>query len=105
MQPRQFLNDVNLAFYIETPAGNGHKVSVFASRKHRETQAGKNTAYLESAQFFTENAVHFSEIKLHRSEIKTASDHVDDSASERSSARGQYQFGDSVSRRNSRFEI
>src|ERR1019366_8066034 len=104
-QARQFFDDVDLALDIEAPARDVDQVSIFAARKHHETETSKDAADFKGAELFAENAVHFLEVELYRSKVKLAGDHVDHVADERAAARCEDQFGDPVGRSDGRFEI
>src|SRR5450759_88580 len=86
VQARQFFDDVDLAFDVEAPAGDVDQVSIFAARKHHETETSKDAADFKGAEFFAENAVHFPQVELYGSKIKLAGDHVNHVADERAAA-------------------
>src|ERR1019366_8069599 len=77
VQPRQFFDDVDLALDVETPARDVDQVSIFAARKHRETETSKDAADFKRTECLAENAAHFPQVELYWSKIKLTGDHVD----------------------------
>src|ERR1700758_1893157 len=98
MQARDFFDDVDFAFHIETPRGDGdlELVGTFAYGSKFETKPGENAQNLLCGGGLPEDSMDFGEIENDRSLVAAPDDNVHDVAVEHATAGVQDQFGNAV---------
>src|SRR6185437_2849018 len=72
MQAGNFFDEINFAFYVQTPTGNAHQVIGIGVGNHDESKPAKDADDFRVAEVFAENALYLGAIELDGSEIKNA---------------------------------
>src|ERR1700676_4147992 len=98
MQARDFFDQIDLALYIQAPAGNADgKIRVTAPFRHQlETQLLQNAKNLVGLQLLAENAMNFGKMQSHGSQVYLPHHCVDCTATKFASRRFEDQQRHSI---------
>src|SRR5689334_12863093 len=107
MQARNLFDYIDLAFYVEAPAGDGHAEFgvLLAFRNQDESETLQQTINLAGIQIAAENAVHLGNAQQDGGQIQGPRDHVDGIADQFAAAGVQNHFRHQIAGENGGFEI
>src|SRR5579859_2771924 len=107
MQTRDFLDQVDLTFYVQTPTRNvDREFLIFAGFRYRvEAELFQNVQDLIRGEISAENALHLRNSQCDRRLVKAACDYVAGGPNQFAASGREDQLGNAIARKHGRFEI